>query len=232
MLGPVVNAVTIVVCSLAGCFLVRGIPARFEDHVKKAIGLVIVFVGVRGALDNESTLLLVLSVIVGAVLGELADLDGLMNRFGLWAQRRFVKTAGNTGGGGRNFSKAFVSSSVLFCSGSMAIVGAMQSGMQGNHELLFTKSVLDGSISLIFGATLGIGTAFSALPVLVYQGGIALASMAVSGHLSDAMIREMSAVGSLVVAGIGFNFLGVGEIKVANLIPAMFVPLAWLAITG
>jgi len=242
MLGPIVNAVAIVACSLVGRFLIRGIPARFEEHVKKAIGVVIVFVGIRGAMANENVLLLVLSVIVGAVIGELVDLDGRMNRFGLWAERRFVKNApeateaAETGADGarpepkraRSFSKGFVSASVLFCSGAMAIVGSMQSGLEGNHELLFTKSVLDGSISLIFGATFGIGAAFSALPVLLYQGGIALAAMALGQHLTEDIVREMAAVGSLLVAGIGFNFLAIKEIKVANLIPAVFVPLAWL----
>jgi len=237
MLGPVVNALVIVVCSLVGCFLIRGIPARFEEHIKKAIGIAIVFVGIRGALANQDTLLLIMSLLIGAVVGELVDIDRWMNKLGLWAERKFG--AGSRPGGGapetpaegkerRSFSKGFVSASILFCSGAMAIVGSMQSGLDGNHEILFTKSVLDGSISLIFGATFGIGVAFSAVPVLLYQGGIALASMAVSRHLTPDIIREMSAVGSLIIAGIGFNFLGVREIKVANLVPAVFVPLVWL----
>ena len=244
LVGPSVNAVVIVACSLVGCFLIKGIPARFEEHIKKAIGIVIIFVGIKGALENESPMLLVMSIIVGAVLGELIDLDKRMNRLGLWAERRMgmvppPKTEAAPADGvpleekrKHSFSKGFVSASILFCSGSMAIVGSMQSGLQGNHDLLFTKSVLDGSISLIFGATFGIGTAFSALPVLLYQGGIALASMAVSQYLTVDIIREMAAVGSLVIAGIGFNFLGIGEIKVANLIPAVFVPLVWLSLAG
>jgi len=232
MLGPLVNAAVIVVCSLVGCFLIKGIPARFEEHVKKAIGIAIVFVGIRGALANQSTLLLVMSIIVGAVIGELVNLDRRMNRLGLWAERKFGTAAKTEGDSRRSFSKGFVSASILFCSGAMAIVGSMQSGLEGNHEILFTKSVLDGSISLIFGATFGIGTAFSAIPVLLYQGGIALASMAVSQHLTDDIIREMSAVGSLIIAGIGFNFLEIREIRVANLIPAVFVPLAWLSLSG
>jgi len=222
MLGPIVNAVVIVACSLVGCFLIKGIPARFEEHIKKAIGIAVIFVGIRGALANEDTLLLVMSILIGAVVGELVDLDRRMNRLGQWAERKFGM------GQQRGFAKGFVSASILFCSGAMAIVGSIQSGLDGNHEILFTKSVLDGTISLIFGATFGIGVAFSAVPVLLYQGGIALAAMAASQHLTLDVIREMSAVGSLVVAGIGLNFLGVREIKVANLIPAVFVPLVWL----
>ena len=229
MLGPLVNAVVIVMCSLVGCFLIKGIPARFEDHIKKALGLAIFFVGIKGALDNENILLLIMSIAAGAVIGELIDIDKLMNKLGLWAEKKLGAGGGHSG---HNFSKGFVSASILFCTGSMAIVGSLQSGLQGNHEILFAKSILDGSLSLIFGASLGIGAAFSAVPVLLYQGFIALASRAVSIYLTEDIIREMSAVGSLIIAGIGCNFLGVREIKVANLIPAVFIPWLWLLITG
>jgi uncharacterized membrane protein YqgA involved in biofilm formation len=131
---------------------------------------------------------------------------------------------------GGTFAKGFVSASILFCTGSMAIVGSMQSGLQGNHETLFAKSILDGSISLVFGASMGVGVAFAALPVLVYQAGIALAAMAVKDLLSPEIIREMSAVGNLLVAAIGFNFLELKEIRVANLIPAVFIPWVYLGL--
>lgn len=229
MLGPLVNAVVVIVCSLAGCFLVRGIPDRFEELIKKAIGLSIVFVGIKGALENQRMLLLIMSMVAGALIGELINIDKWMNRLGLWAEKKL----GMSGGvGKRNFSKGFVSASIIFCTGSMAIVGSMQSGLQGNHETLFAKSILDGTISLVFGASMGIGVAFSALPVLLYEGGIVLASRAIRGWLTPEIIQEMSAVGSLLIAGIGCNFLGVKEIKVANLIPAIFIPWLWLSIVG
>ena len=229
MLGPTVNAVTIVVCALAGYFLIRGIPASFEEIIKKAIGLFIVFIGFKGALENQRVLLLIMSLIIGAILGELIGIDAFMNRFGLWAEKRLG--AGN-GVEGRSFSKGFVTASLLFCTGSMAIVGSMQSGLQGNHELLFAKSVLDGIISIVFAASMGIGVAFSAIPVFIYQAGITLGSMALKGFLTADIIREMSAVGSLVIAAIGFNFLGTKEIKVANFIPSVFIPLVYMTIEG
>ena len=234
MLGPSVNAIVIVVCGLAGCFLIRGIPSRFQNIVQTAISLSVVFVGIRGAMENQRVLLLIMSMVCGAVIGELIDLDSLMNRLGLWAERRLGMGAAGAEGGktGRSFSKGFVSASILFCTGSMAIVGSMQSGLMGNHEILFTKSILDGAISIVFGASMGIGVAFSAIPVFVYQAGIALASMAVKELLTPDIIREMSAVGSLVIAAIGFNFMGVKEIKVANLIPAIFIPLVYLGVEG
>jgi uncharacterized membrane protein YqgA involved in biofilm formation len=223
MLGPIVNAAAIIVCGLLGCFVVRGIPARFEEIIKKAIGLSIIYVGVKGALDNELVLLLIMSMVIGAVIGELLDIDKLMNRFGAWAEKKL----GMSGGA---FSKGFVSASILFCTGSMAIVGSMQSGLLGNHETLFAKSILDGSIALVFAASMGIGVVFSAVPVFVYQGGIALASLLIKNQLTPDIIREMSAVGSLLIAAIGFNFLGVKEIKIANLIPAIFIPWIYLAV--
>ena len=234
MLGPLVNAAVIIVCSLAGCFLIRGIPERFEDHIRKALGLATAFVGIKGTLENRNILLLIMSIVIGSVIGELIDIDKWMNRFGIWAERRLGmdKSRPQTEKQGRSFSKGFVSASILFCTGSMAIVGSIQSGLQGNHEVLFAKSILDGCISLIFGASLGIGVAFSALPVLVYQGSMTLASQAISGYLTPDIIREMSAVGSLVITGIGCNFLGVKEIKVANMIPAIFIPWIWLTLAA
>ena len=230
MLGPIVNALVVIVCSLAGCFLIRGIPDRFEELLKKAIGLSIIYVGIRGAMDNERILLLIMSMVAGAIIGEFINIDKWMNRVGLWAEKKLGMTGTGPANSKRNFSKGFVSASIIFCTGSMAIVGSMQSGLQGNHETLFAKSILDGSISLVFGASMGIGVAFSALPVLVYEGAIVLASLAIRDYLTEEIIREMSAVGSLIIAGIGFNFLGVKEIKVANLIPAIFIPWAWLAL--
>ncbi|MDR3114450.1 MAG: DUF554 domain-containing protein [Treponema sp.] len=225
MLGPVVNGLTIVVCALAGCFIIRGIPQRFEEIIKKAIGLSIIYMGIKGALDNQRVLLLVMSMVSGALIGEFINLDRRMNQFGTWAEVRLSMKGGA-------FSKGFVSASILFCTGSMAIVGSMQSGLLGNHETLFAKSILDGSISLIFGASMGMGVVFSALPVLIYQGSISLAAGAIKDYLSPDIIREMSAVGSLLVAAIGYNFLGVKEIRVANLIPAIFIPWLYMGIAG
>ncbi len=238
MLGPLVNAAAIIVCSLIGCFLIRGIPARFEEIIKKAIGLSVMFVGIKGAFDNQMVLLLIFSMVIGAVIGEGINLDKQMNRLGLWAEKKLgfggsngkADGSGKTGGG--SFSKAFVSTSILFCTGSMAIVGSMQSGLQGNHEILFAKSILDGAISIVFGASMGIGAAFSAIPVLVYEAAITLASQAVKDILTPEIIREMGAVGSLLVAAIGFNFLEVKEIKAANLIPAIFIPWIYLGLKG
>ena len=228
MLGPIVNTVAIIVCALVGCFLVKGIPARFDEIIKKALGICVVFIGLKGAMENQRLLLLLLSIVFGAVIGEFIGIDNLMDRLGKWAERKL----GVSGGRERSFSKGFVNASILYCTGSMAIVGSMQSGLTGNHELLFTKSILDGITSIVFGASMGIGVAFSAIPVFVYQAGIALASMALKDFFTPDIIREMSAVGSLLIAAIGFNFLEIKPIKVANFIPAIFIPLIYMSIEG
>jgi uncharacterized membrane protein YqgA involved in biofilm formation len=229
MLGPVVNALAVIAGALVGCFLIRGIPERVEELIKKAIGLSVIYLGIAGALENQRVLLLIMSMVIGAILGELINIDGLMNRFGGWAERTLAAhRLFNAGGGG--FARGFVTASILFCTGSMSIVGSMQSGLTGNHETLFAKSILDGFCSVVFAASMGIGVLFAALPVLVYQGAIALASIAIKDYLSADIIREMSAVGSLLVAAIGFNFLSVKEIRIANLIPAMFIPWVYLSI--
>jgi len=228
MLGPVVNAIVVVICSFAGTFIIRGIPQRIEEILRNAIGLSVIFIGIKGAFDNQNILLLIMSMVIGAVIGEIINIDKWMNKLGRWAESKLVKNSQIVTK--HSFSKGFVSATILFCTGSMAIIGSLQSGLQGNHQILFTKSVMDGSMSIVFGASLGIGTAFSAIPLLLYQGGIALASSYIRDLLNPQAIREMSAVGSLIISGIGFNFLGIKEIKVANLIPAMFIPWIYLSI--
>ena len=253
MLGPIVNALVVVVCSLIGCFILRGIPDRFEELIKKAAGLCTIFLGIQGAMESKHILLMIMSLVIGAVIGELINIDKWINRLGLWAEQQLGKisraknanNAADIAAGGepasgappakKSFSRAFVTASILYCTGSMAIVGSLQSGLQGNHDILFTKSILDGSMSIVFGASLGIGVAFSALPILIYQGGIALAAMGIKEYLTPQIITEMSAVGSLLIAAIGFNFIvpespGYHEIKVANLIPAIFIPWAYFAV--
>jgi len=172
-------------------------------------------------------LLCIISMVLGSALGELIGIDAFMNRVGQWAESRLGK---NTSGEGHSFAKAFVSTTILFCGGSMATVGSLQSGLLNNHEILFAKSVLDGTTSIIFGATMGIGVIFSAITVFIYQAGIAMLSLLVKDFLTTDIIREMSAVGNLIVAGIGFNFLEIKEIKVANFIPAIFIPVVYMII--
>ena len=228
LLGSIVNAIAIIVFGLIGSLLVRGFPQRIDDIMKKAMGFAIFFLGIRGALSNENFLLLLICLVSGGILGELINIDALMNKLGLWTEKKLGLSA--KAGEGRSFAKAFVYTSLLYNTGSVAILGALQSGLTGNHEMLFAKSAMDAVSSLIFGASMGIGVVFSFIPVFLYQSSITLASFAISNLLTEDMIREMAAVGSLIVAGIGFNFLEITKIRIANFIPAIFMPIVYLAI--
>jgi uncharacterized membrane protein YqgA involved in biofilm formation len=227
MLGVIVNAVTIIICALIGVvvgrFFKSGLPARFEDIIKKALGLSTIYIGIAGVMENKRVMLLIFSMVIGSIIGELINIDKGMNSVGLWAERKLGFREGN-------FAKGFVTASILYCTGSMAIVGAMNSGLQGNHEMLFAKSILDGAIGIVFASTMGIGVAFSAVPVLLYEGAIALGAGFIKDMLTPEIIGEMSAAGSLLIAAIGFNFLEIKEIKVANMIPAIFLPWLFIAL--
>jgi len=223
MLGTLVNAAAIIVGALAGKFLVRNVPSRVEEIIMKAIAIALIYIGVKGAMGNERIMLLILSLIIGSVIGELIGIDKGMNNIGKWAESKL-------GFGEGNFSKGFVTASILFCTGSMAIVGSLESGLAGNHQTLFAKSILDGVMSIVFASQFGWGALFAFVPVLVYQGAITLSASFVKGFLTAGIITEMSAVGSLLIAVIGFNFMGVKEIKVANMIPAIFIPLIYMVV--
>jgi hypothetical protein len=223
MLGPIVNAITIVICALVGTFLIKNIPERFDEIIRKGIGLSLLYLGIKGAFENQNVLLLILSIVIGSIIGELLDFDKGMNKIGEWAEAKVGLSSGN-------FSKGFVMASLLFCTGSMAIVGSLNSGLAGNHEMLFAKSILDGIISIVFASSLGIGVMFSAIPVLLYEGIITLGATFVKDWLTPEIITEMSAVGSLLICALGLNFLEVKQIKVANMIPAIFIPWVYLGL--
>jgi uncharacterized protein len=225
MLGPIVNAIAIIICALIGTFLIKDIPERFDEIIRKGIGLSLIYLGIKGALENQNVLLLILSMVIGSVIGELLDFDKGMTKIGEWAEAKVGLSKGN-------FSKGFVMASLLFCTGSMAIVGSLNSGLAGNHEMLFAKSILDGIISIVFASTLGIGVAFSAIPVFLYEGIITAGATFVKDWLTPEIITEMSAVGSLLICALGLNFLELKQIKVANMIPAIFIPWLYIGITS
>lgn len=225
LLGPIVNAIAIIVCALTGRFLLKGIPARFEEIVTKAIGLCVIYVGISGALGSKRIMILIFSLVLGSLLGELINIDKGMNKLGLWAEKKM-------GFGEGTFAKGFVNASILFCTGSMAIIGSMNSGLSGDHQMLFVKGILDGFISIVFAASQGIGVAFSAIPVLLYEGGITLGVSFLKDLMTPEIIAEMSAAGSLIIAAIGFNFIVEKQIKVANMIPAIFLPWLFIAAEG
>lgn len=231
-LGTIVNCGAIIAGTTLGVFLKGGLPRRFETTIMQALGLCTFFIGIGGAvaglvtiedgaLSTQHTMLLVLSLVIGALIGEALDIETRLNDFGTWCQMRFA-------GGGEDgkFVEGFVASSLLFCVGAMAIVGALDSGLRGDHSTLIAKSALDGVSAVIFASAMGPGVLLSAAAVLVYQGAIALLAQYVAPFLTDAVVTEMSAVGGLLIVGIAINMFGLLKVRVGNLLPAVFMPIA------
>lgn len=236
LLGTIVNTVAVIVGSLIGVLITNLLAkskrlAALPDKIMKAVGLCVIYIGIDGVFDNQNTLVLILSIAIGALIGELIDIDKHLTRLGAFVEKKFTKTEydedGNEIAKERGLAKGFVSATLLFCVGAMAITGAIESGLSGGAEqtTLYAKSTLDFISSIVFGATLGIGTALSAICVFVYQGAIELAAGALRPILTEYTIAQMSASGSLIIFALGLNMIGVTKIKVANLLPAIFIPM-------
>ena len=224
LVGSIVNALAILAGAAAGLLLKRAagrlssvlpdsaaLGARLQNIITQGLALCVIYLGVSGSLKGQNSLITILSMVIGALVGELLDLDGAMYRLGDWVQKKMARLA--PAGGEASISEGFVTASLLFCVGAMAIVGALNDGLTGDHDMLFAKSLLDGVSSVVFAASLGIGVAFSAAAVLVYQGAIALLASFLAPFLGDAVIAEMTCVGSLMIVAIGLNMLGLQKSK-------------------
>ncbi len=220
MLGTIVNTGAIIFGSLIGLFFRGGIPDSYNHTIMKAIGLAVVLIGLLNAFQTANILLLIFSLALGSLLGEIMKIEAGLENLGNWLESRFASSESN-------ISRGFVSASLLFCVGAMAIVGSLESGLSGNHQTLFAKSVLDGITSIVFASTMGLGVLFSAASVFIYQGFITLAASFLQQFLVEAAITEMSAVGGLLILAIGMNILDLPRIKVGNMLPAIFLPLLY-----
>lgn len=220
MIATIVNCLAIIGGCLVGLIIKGGIPEKLSTNIMNGIALCVLYIGISGSLGGESTLITIISMALGALIGELIDIDKSLNKLGSFIQSKF-----STKDEEDSIAKGFVYSSLLFCVGAMAVVGSLESGLTGNYETLFAKSVLDGISSVIFTASLGIGVIFSAVSVFLYQGIITLGASLLSGVLSESVVGSMTAIGSLLIIGLGLNMLKATNIKVANLLPAMFMPI-------
>ncbi len=218
MLGTVVNAIAIIIGGILGVLLKKNISERFKEIIMKAIGLGVLIIGIKEALGTGNVLLLMIAVIIGSVIGEAMELEKRLQWLGDFIQRRLGSNEGT-------FTKGFVTASVVYCVGALAIIGSLQSGLSGDHTTLFTKSILDGISSIIFASTLGIGVAFSAVPVFLYQGAITLLAGVVEPLMTESVVQEISAIGGLLIIGIGFNILEIKRFPVANMLPGILVPI-------
>lgn len=229
MLGVWINVIAVLAGGVLGLLLGSRVPGRLRDTVMQGLGLCVAVIGLLSALETADVLCMIICIVIGALLGEWIDIEKRLERLGERAQMLLIKGGESEDG---TFVRGFMTASLVFCVGAMSVVGSLESGLSGNHATLTAKAMLDGVASVFFAAALGPGVLLSALAVLVYQGAIALCGGLVAPFLTDAAVLEMSAVGGVIILGIGLNMLGATKIRVGNLLPAVFLPLAYVPLAS
>jgi uncharacterized membrane protein YqgA involved in biofilm formation len=216
MTGVLVNAVLVILGSALGLLFGKLLSDRLNKAVMTGIGLCTLYIGISGTLKGENPLILIAAMVLGVVIGTLLDIDGFVQHLGDRAQALTRQKGGSV-------SEGFVTASLLFCVGAMAVVGSLEAGLTGNNATLYTKSALDFVAALFLASSLGFGVALSALSVLVYQGAIALLAGLLAPVMTTSAINELSSAGSLVIVALGLNLIGITKIKVADFLPALFI---------
>ncbi|WP_028829737.1 DUF554 domain-containing protein [Proteocatella sphenisci] len=216
--GTIVNTIAIIAGALIGVIAKKAIPQRVGDLIMSAIPIVVMVLGVQFAMASSNILIVIVSLVIGGIIGEWIDIDKKLDDFGTKIQSRIK-------GKDANFSVAFVSTTLIYCVGSMAILGSIESGINNNHTILYTKALMDGISAIFFASTLGTGVIFSGISVFIYQGILTVLAGYVSPYLSPAVVTEMSASGGILLIALAFTILGIKKIKVANLLPAIFLPI-------
>jgi uncharacterized membrane protein YqgA involved in biofilm formation len=220
LLGTIVNGICIVLGTFIGSFLTR-IPEKVKHTVLQGIGLSVSLLGIQMGLKSEQFLIVIISIVIGSVIGEFLDLEERLNQLGLWIERKIGKRAKG------DVAKGFVTATLIFVIGAMAIIGSLDSGLREDHRVLYTKSLIDGFTSLILTTTLGVGVMLSAIPVMLYQGSIALFATQIERivptEIMNSFITEMTSTGGLMILAIGLNMLGITNIRVANLLPSIVI---------
>lgn len=219
MLGTIVNSIAIIVGGTIGTLLKVGIPERFKNIVMQGVALSVMIIGISSGLQFNNLMVVIVSLVIGGIIGEVLNIEEYLNKLGDTFQKKLSKDNSST------ISKGFVTASLVYCIGAMAIVGALKDGLSGDHSILFAKSVLDGISSIIFASTFGLGVVFSAISVFLYQGSISLGASFLQGLLTKPVIDDMTAVGGVLIFAISLNMLEIKNIKVGNLLPAIFIPI-------
>lgn len=223
MLATIINSAAIVLGSLIGILFKQRINTQITRSLVTALALAVAVLGIMGAIQTKDSLGMVICIAVGTLLGELLDLDGKLEALAQLLRRLVAPGEAASG----SFTQGFISATLTFCIGSMAIMGSMQAGISGDMSILLSKSVIDCITAVSFATALGIGVAFSALPILVYQGGITLLAAVIAPFLAQSVINEVSAVGSIMMIAVAINLLELRQIPVANMLPAMFLPVLY-----
>ena len=231
MIGVLVNTVAVLAGSIIGILFRNRLKESLRNSVMKALGLCTLLIGIMSAVETKELLCIIICMVLGTLLGEVLHIDDRIENAADSIKGKLLK--GRSGGSGmESFTDGFVSASILFCIGSMTIVGSLEAGIRHNYSILFAKSTMDFISSMAFGAAMGYGVTCSAAFVLVFQGALVLLSTWIGSALSDAVVTEMSAVGGVILLGMALNLLGCTRerIKVANMLPAIFLPILYLAL--
>lgn len=216
MIGTLINAGAIVLGSAIGLMIKTKLPKKLISILFQALGLFTILLGVKMALEMQEFLLVIGSLVVGSIIGELLGLEKLLNKFSSKIKDRFKFK-------NEKFSDGLITAFLLYCMGSLTILGAIEEGLNGNTDLLLMKSLMDGVSSIALASAMGMGVAFSAIPLLIYQGAITLFASSMGGFLSDNIIRELSAVGGVLLIGLGINILELKKLRILNMIPALAI---------
>ena len=220
-LGTIVNTATVILGAAIGLIFKKVLPKKVTEAIVLGVGLCVLYIGLEGSLKCTNPLVMILSMALGAAVGTLLDLDGKINRLGAKLEQKFDKNSD----GKSTFGAAFVQSFLLFCVGAMTVTGAIESGIYGDNTTLYAKSTLDFVSSMVYASTMGPGVLLAAPALFVYQGALTVVSYAAGNVLTDYMISEMTAVGSLLIIGISLNMLGITKLKLMDYIPAIFFPI-------
>lgn len=223
MIGVLINVATVIAGSLIGLLLKKGIPERVSKAVMIGLGLCVLYIGISGSLCGENILIVIAAMVLGSIIGTLLDIDGKINRLAQSVEKKFKKDGKET-----SLAEGFVSATLLFCVGSMAVTGSIQAGLTGDNSILITKAALDMVSAMMLTSSLGIGVMLSAGPILLVQGSIALLAGVVAPFLNAAATNEMTCAGSLLIVMIGTNLMGITKFKVADYLPAiLFAPIIY-----
>lgn len=229
MLAVFVNCSAVILGSIVGILFAKKFTDELSDMIQTACGVFTMMLGLQMAFKYSSIVFLALSLIIGAIIGYALDIDGAILKLGKKLEKLTSKKSNDAAAGQKNnFAYAFLNASVLFCVGAMAIVGSFEAGVNHDYTTIFTKSILDGFMAISFTAAMGIGTAFSALAILVYQGALTLLSEWLQPFVTDILIQEVSACGGAIIIMIGINLLGLKKIKTANFLPALVMEILFV----
>ena len=227
MIGVLVNVITVAIGACIGMLFKKGIPERVSKAVMTGLGVCTLYIGISGSLCGDNILILIASVVLGVIVGTLLDIDGAVNRLAQKVEDKFRK-----GGKEVSIAEGMVTATLLFCVGAMTVTGSIQAGLTGDNSILITKATLDLVAAMMLASSLGVGVLFSAVSILVFQGGLVLLSGLIAPYLSDGAINEMTCAGSVLIMMIGTNLMGITKIKVADFMPAiLFAPIIYNLIT-